>query len=91
MHATMRQHGYADIGQGIRGTFYPGDPAGGRMSSVIPKLVVGVVAFALVRAVVSGKRHHAGGGRRGGRREAIADFHRQLHAHDAGPDVSPEA
>jgi hypothetical protein len=91
MHATMRQHGYGDIGQGIRGTFYPGDQAAGQMSSVIPKLLVGIVAFALVRTIIAGKRHHGEGGRRGRRHEAIAEFHRQLHATEEKPVGGEEA
>lgn len=91
MQATMRQHGNSDIGHGIRGTFYPGEPAGRPMSSVIPRIIIGLVAVALVRAVVSGKRHHGDGGRRGGRQEAIAEFHRRLHARQEPSDVSQEA
>lgn len=91
MHATMRHHGYGDIGQGIRGTFYPGDQAGGLMSSAIPKVIIGLVAVVLVRAMIAGKRHHAGDGRRGRRHEAIAQFHRQLHASEEQSDVGQEA
>jgi hypothetical protein len=91
MHATMRQHGYGDIGHGIRGTFYPGGQAGGQASSVIPKLLVGLVAFAVVRTIIAGKRHHGEGGRTGRRHEAIAEFHRQLHATEEKPDGGQEA
>jgi hypothetical protein len=72
----------------IRGTFYPSDDQqrGGSISSVLPKVLVGLLALIVVRNVLGAKRRHGGSSRWGGRREAIAEFHRALHAEDAaGP------
>jgi hypothetical protein len=85
MHATYRQSGSADAGRGIQGTFYPSDgPRGGRsIGSVLPKLIAILVAMVVVRTVIAAKRHGAGSSRWSRRREAIAEFHRDLHAADA--------
>lgn len=83
MHATFRQHGPAESGRPIRGTFYPGEGSGGRsMAAVLPKLLAILVAIAVVRNVVAGARHHGGSSMRSRRRQAIAEFHRELHAED---------
>ena len=83
MHAAFRQQQPAE--SGIRGTFYPNDGrgGGGSIGSVVPKLVAILVAMAVIRTVVGAKRHHGGSSMRSRRREAIAEFHRELHADDA--------
>ena len=85
MHATFRQSQPAESGRPIRGTFYPSDGpgGGGSIGSVLPKLIGILVAMAVIRTVVGAKRHHGGSSRWSGRREAIAEFHRDLHAEDA--------
>ena len=85
MHATFRQSGPADTGQPIQGTFYPSGQARGAGSIVaaLPKLLAVLVAMAVIRNVVGAKRRHGGSSRMSGRREAIAQFHRELHAEDA--------
>ena len=81
MHATSRQNGPAESGGPIRGTFYPGKSGGGRsIVAVLPKLLSILVAMAVVRKVVGS--HHGGSSMRSRRREAIAQFHRELHAED---------
>ncbi|MEA2651835.1 MAG: hypothetical protein QOI85_1556 [Chloroflexota bacterium] len=82
MHATFRQSGPTDSGTPIRGTFFPGDGAhgGGSIGSMLPKVIGLLVAIAVVRNVA---RHHGGSSRSSGRREAIKEFHRALHAEDA--------
>ena len=82
MHATSRQNGPAESGGPIRGTFYPSEGSGGGKSivAVLPKLVSILVAVAVVRKVVGS--HHGGSSMRSRRREAIAQFHRDLHAED---------
>ena len=85
MHATFKQHQPGETGGPIRGTFYPSDrPGGGSIGSVVPKLIAVLVAVAVIRNVVGAKRHHSGGSRWSRRREAIAEFHRELHAQDQG-------
>ena len=83
MHAAFREQQPAE--SGIRGTFYPsGGPGnGGSIGSVVPKLVAILVAMAVIRTVVGAKRHHGGPSMRSRRREAIAEFHRELHVEDA--------
>lgn len=86
MHASFRQHGPAESGRPIRGTFYPSEGPGGpsSMASALPKLIAIVVAMAVVRTVVrTAKRGHGASSRWSRRREAIAEFHRELHAQDA--------
>jgi hypothetical protein len=85
MHAAVRQDRVADSGRGIRGTFYPGDESrgGGSIGSVVPKLLAILVAMVVVRNVIGAKRQHGGPSRRSRRREAIAEFHRELHAEDS--------
>jgi hypothetical protein len=85
MHATLRQDRVAESGRAIRGTFYPGDESrgGGSIGSVVPKLLAILVAMAVVRTVIGAKRQHGGPSRRSRRREAIAEFHRELHAEDS--------
>jgi hypothetical protein len=57
---------------------------GGSIGSVVPKLLAILVAMVVIRKAVGAKRHHGGGSSRWSRRrEAIAEFHRQLHAQDA--------
>lgn len=87
MHATFRQAGSADAGRGNPGTFYPGEgPIGGRsIGSALPKLIAVLVAMAVVRNLIAAKRHSGGSSRWSRRREAIAEFHRELHAADAAP------
>jgi hypothetical protein len=85
MHATFRQHGPTEPGRPIRGTFYPseGPGGGGSIAAALPKLLAIVVAMAVVRTVLGGARRHGSSSRWSRRREAIAEFHRDLHAHDA--------
>jgi hypothetical protein len=92
MHATFRQSQPAESGRSIRGSFYPGDgPRGGTsIGSVLPKLIGILVAMAVIRNVVGAKRHHAGSSRWSRRREAIAEFHRELHAEDATPESAED-
>jgi len=82
MHGTFKQYGPAESGRPIRGTFYPGEGPGGGKSivAVLPKLVSILAAMAVVRKVVGS--HHGGSSMRSRRREAIAQFHRDLHAED---------
>lgn len=86
MHATFRQDGPTEPGRPIRGTFYPSDgPRGGAsVASILPKLLAIVVALAVVRRVIGKTRHIGGSSRWDRRREAVAQFHRELHAEDAG-------
>ena len=66
----------------IQGTFYPSAATGpGSGGAMLPKLLAVVAALALVRVVIRHK--HGDGSGRGRRREAIAQFHRELHAADA--------
>lgn len=85
MHATFRQSQLTESGRPIRGTFYPsaGPGGGGSIGSMLPKLIGILVAMAVIRTVMGAKRHHGGSSRWTGRREAIAEFHRDLHAEDA--------
>jgi hypothetical protein len=91
MHARFNQSAVAETGRGIRGTFYPSTDSSGARSigPALGKIVVVVVAMALVRSIVS----H--GGRRGGesrfsrRRGMIAELHRELHAEEASQAETP--
>lgn len=85
MHATFREHGRTEPGRPIRGTFYPSDgPRGGvGIASALPKLLAVLVAIVVIRNVVSATRRHGGSSRWSRRREAVAQFHRELHAEDA--------
>lgn len=91
MHATFRQHEPAGPGMPIRGTFYPSSTAhgGGSLASALPKLLAIVVAMAVVRTVVGAKRGH-GSGRWARRQEAIAQFHRDLHAREETGDSTAQ-
>ena len=81
MHATLPQSPGSGGGP-IQGTFYPSAITGtGSGGSLLPKLVAVVAALALVRIVMHAK--HGDGSGRNRRREAIAQFHRELHAADA--------
>lgn len=88
MRATMRQYGPAEPGRPIRGTFYPsGSPGGGAgIASALPKILGVVIAMVVLRTVAraAGRAGHGGSSRWSRRREAIAEFHRELHAQDAG-------
>lgn len=57
---------------------------GGSIGAALPKLVAIVVAMVVVRNVLTATRRHGGASHRSRRHEAIAQFHRQLHAQDAG-------
>jgi hypothetical protein len=57
--------------------------SGGSIGSVVPKLLAVLVAMVVVRNVIGAKRHHGGSSRWGRRREAVAQFHRELHAEDS--------
>ena len=85
MHATVRQDRVADSGRAIRGTFYPGDQSrgGGSIGSIVPKVLAIVAAMVVVRTVIGAKRRHGGPSHGSRRREAIAEFHRELHAEDS--------
>lgn len=91
MYATFRQSGPTESGRPIRGTFYPSDGpgAGSSIGSVLPKLLAMLVAMAVVRKVVGAKRRRGSSGW-SRRREAVAEFHRELHA-DEGSAQSGEA
>ena len=84
MHATFRQSSSSEPGGPIQGTFYPSDGPRGAASvaSVVPKLLAVLVAMAVIRTVVGAKRRHGGSSGMSRRREAIAQFHRELHAED---------
>ena len=86
MHATFRQSPPTESGRPIRGTFYPSDGPGGGGStgSMLPKVIGILVAMAVIRTVVGAKRHHGGSSGWSRRREAIAEFHRELHASETG-------
>ena len=76
MHATHRQSGD------------PSDARHGAASvvSMLPKLLAILVAMAVVRNVIGAKRRrHGGSSPMSRRREAIAQFHRDLHADDETP------
>jgi len=92
MHATFRQHQSGGPDMPIRGTFYPSSTAhgGGSIASALPKLLAILVAMAVVRTVVGAKRGHGGSGRRGRRREAIAQLHRELHAEEEAGEGSAQ-
>ena len=86
MRATMRHYGPAEPGRQIRGTFYPSDSAGSGtgVTSTLPKILAFVLAMVVLRTVArAASRGHGGATRWGRRREAIAEFHRELHAQDA--------
>ena len=94
MHATMRQHSQSSPGGAIRGTFYPseGPRAGGGAASVLPKILAFVAFIAVLRTVarVAGRAGHGSSSRWSRRREAIAEFHRELHAQEeAGRGSAP--
>ena len=90
MHATLRQSGPTESGRPIRGTFYPSDGPGahGSIGAVLPKLIGLLVVMAVIRKVA---RHHGGSSGGSRRREAIAEFHRELHAGDAAAQSAGEA
>jgi hypothetical protein len=93
MHATFRQHQPGGPGRPIRGTFYPSSAAhgGGSIGSALPKLLAILVAMAVARTVVGGaRRSHGGSGRWGQRQEAIARFHRELHARDEAAEETAQ-
>ena len=84
MRATFSQDRLPGARPGIRGTFYPGTGSGGSGSgSIVPKILAVAVAMVVVRTVIGAKRTHGGSSRWSRRREAIAEFHRELHAEDA--------
>ena len=90
MHATMRRHDRTEPGGPMRGTFYPSDSAGGGtgISSALPKILAVLLAVVVLRTVAraagrAGLAGHGGSSRWSRRREAIAEFHRELHAQDA--------
>ena len=88
MHAAMRQSGTADPGRPIRGTFYPSESSAGGagFGSALPKILGVLLAVVVLRTVAraAGRHGHGGSSRWSRRREAIAEFHRELHAQDAG-------
>ena len=92
MHATFRQSQSPDSGRAIRGTFYPSDGpgGGGSVGSMLPKLIGILVAMAVIRNVVGGVKRHQGGSGWSRRRQAIAEFHRELHAGDTAAQPAKE-
>jgi uncharacterized membrane protein len=92
MHATFSQSQSPDSGRPIRGTFYPSDGpgGGGSVGSMLPKLIGILVAMAVIRNVVGGVKRHQGGSGWSRRREAIAEFHRELHAGDTAAQPAKE-
>lgn len=93
MHATFRQSSSSDPGRPIQGTFYPSDGphAAASVASVVPKLLAVLMVMAVIRNVVGAKRRHGGSSGMSRRREAIAQFHRDLHADDADPAEDAKA
>jgi hypothetical protein len=92
MHATFRQDRQSDVSRAIRGTFYPSDGpgGGGSIGSIVPKVLAVLATMVVVRAIIGAKRQHGGSSRWSRRREAIAEFHRELHAEDsAAPSTGP--
>jgi hypothetical protein len=74
----------------IKGTFYPdAGPRHGQVTgSFLPRIFGLLVAMALVRTVLGVARRHGGAPGRGGRREAIAKLHRELHERDEAGEVT---
>lgn len=58
--------------------------------SVVPKILAVLVAAAVIKMIV-GARHHGGGSRFSRRRQAIAEFHRALHAEDEAQGATTKA
>jgi hypothetical protein len=94
MHTTMRQSGPADPGRPIRGTFYPSESSAGGagFASVLPKILGVLLAVVVLRTVArAAGRGHGGSPRWSRRREAIAEFHRELHAQDDGHQAAADS
>ena len=87
MHASMRPSGPADPGRPIRGTFYPSESSasGAGFASAMPRILGVLLAVVVLRTVAraAGRHGHGGSSRWSRRREAIAEFHRELHAQEA--------
>ncbi len=90
MHARFSQHMTGESGRGMQGTFYPssGPRGDGSISAALPKLIAIQVAMAVIRNVVGGMKHHGGSSGWSRRREAIAEYHRELHARDAAAQAA---
>lgn len=95
MHATMGQHSQTGAGGPIRGTFYPNEgPHGGAgVASVLPKILAFVAVIAVLRTVAraAGRAGPGGSSRWSRRREAMAEFHRELHAQEEAGKGSASA
>lgn len=93
MHATMG-HSQRDAGGPVRGTFYPSEgPRGGAgAASALSKILAFVAVIAVLRTIAraAGRAGHGGSSRWSRRREAIAQFHRELHSQEeAGKGSTP--
>lgn len=88
MHESLKRYAARQSPGPMRGTFYPDDAASGRSAgAVVPKLLAVLVAMAVIRTLAA-KHGHGGLHRRTGRRAAIAELHRELHAQEvAGAEV----
>jgi hypothetical protein len=95
MHASMRQFGPADRGRPLRGTFYPSQSStgGAGFAAAIPKVLGVLLAVLVLRTVAraAGRHAHGGSSRWGRRRSAITEFHRELHAQDAGAQEAADS
>jgi hypothetical protein len=84
MHTTLRQSNLTEPDGPIRGTFHPSSGSrGGSIGSVLAKVLAALGAMIVIRNVLGAGRRHGGASRWSRRREAIAAFHRELHASDA--------
>ena len=75
MRSTHRESHHAEAG----------GPSGS-IGSVVPKVLVVLAAVAVLRSVLGGARRHRGPSAWSRRRQAIAEFHRELHAEDAAAE-----
>ena len=92
MHATFRHQQTTEPGRSIKGTHPSGPSAAASVATMLPRLLAIVVAMAVVRNVIMrAKRRHGGSSRWSGHREAIAAFHRELHAEEKAGDRSSES
>ena len=89
MHARLMQPGPADGGRGIRGTFYPSEESAGARSigPAVGKMVLVLIAVAVVRTIVANHGHRDGESRGRRRRRMIAELHRELHADASQAEV----
>ena len=91
MHARFIQPGAAEGGRGVRGTFYPSEESADARSigPALGKIVLALIAMAVVRTIVANHGHRGGESRRSRRRRMIAQLHRELHADDVPQAEAP--